>query len=104
MVLAHLIFAVQQVHLCLRYSPLQSSEGMTKFRTESTMQLFWFVCLVVGPLVPSKYFVIPTCLFYSSSYWGVYLNATKCDITMSEAIYRYVCYTLTIVIVAYITE
>jgi hypothetical protein len=58
----------------------------------------------VGPLIPFRYFAIPLGLIYSFGYWIVYIHATECDVSIFEAIVKYISYVVLTGCVAHATE
>ena len=78
-------------------------KNVGEYRSESAIQVLAFVSLI-GPFIPFKTYIVPVSLVYSFGFWGVYIHAQDCDLTLIEAFFRFLRYELLAVFAGYITQ
>ena len=59
-----------------------------------------YICMI-GPFIQN--YIIPVALFYSLTFWGVYVNDPVCDLLFYEAMFKFINYVLLILAAGYVT-
>ena len=103
-IVLHFLYMVQQLSFFLRYKPLSNTKEIDLYISASGVQLMTFVCLVMTPAFPFKYFAFPVAFTYSVGFWGVYFQALTNDIRWHEASIKYFTYALPSVFIAYVHQ
>lgn len=89
-VIACFIFAVQQLQLFIRFSPVSRNDEkvLTEFQVYSLIQLLSFTTLI-GTFLPLKKYMPTTVVIYSAGFWAAYFSSDEAS-SISQVVFKFI--------------